>query len=98
MTKVAYAKYLESPHWKAFRARVLCNRPQRCEQCAVVGEPLELHHLTYERLGAELETDVQLLCRICHGSHHFDKIEAPKENAFNLGVMERGRRNRWKYA
>jgi hypothetical protein len=25
-----------------------------------------LHHLTYERLGAELDSDVQVLCSTCH--------------------------------
>lgn len=92
MTKSSYAKYLESPHWRSFRASVLCSRPQRCQQCSVVGEPLELHHDTYERLGTELEADVRLLCRICHGSQHFDKIESPKESAFSLGRIEHGRR------
>jgi 5-methylcytosine-specific restriction endonuclease McrA len=96
MTKATYQRYLESPHWRSFRARVLCNRPRRCEQCGVVGEPLELHHHTYERLGAELESDVRLLCRICHGSKHIDKLSEPLESAFNIAGMERGRRNGWR--
>ena len=100
MTKASYARYLRSPHWRSFRARVLCNRNYACEQCGLRGdwaiEPLEVHHTTYERLGAELDTDVRLLCRICHGSQHLDKLKAPIESAFNIAGMERGRRSRWK--
>lgn len=96
MTKGTYQLYLQSPHWRSFRARVICNRPRRCEQCGVVGEPVELHHTNYERLGAELDTDVKILCRICHGSQHFDKLEAPKDSAFNLVSMERGRTSLWR--
>lgn len=31
---------------------------------------LEVHHLNYERLGAELDEDLELLCKRCHTIEH----------------------------
>jgi hypothetical protein len=32
---------------------------------------LEVHHLTYERLGQERDEDLQLLCQSCHAGAHW---------------------------
>ena len=31
---------------------------------------LDVHHLTYERLGREKDEDLRVLCRACHGDEH----------------------------
>jgi len=38
----------------------------RCERCWERTRRLEVHHLTYERFGRELLTDLQGLCKPCH--------------------------------
>jgi hypothetical protein len=38
----------------------------RCERCNKRTRYLEVHHLTYERFGRELLTDLQGLCKPCH--------------------------------
>jgi hypothetical protein len=40
-------------------------RGERCERCGYAHE-LQLHHKTYERLGRELISDLEVLCHQCH--------------------------------
>lgn len=65
-----YWEYICSQHWKgvkrAYRASAL---PQDCDFC---GDPkVDLHHKTYERLGAERLDDILPLCHRCHCMVHF---------------------------
>lgn len=60
-----YADYLQSPHWKALRARVLRRDDGICQGC-LVNRATEVHHLTYERRGREMAFDLVSLCRTCH--------------------------------
>lgn len=64
-----YQHYLTTQHWENVRSRKLGQAGYRCEKCNR-GEPLEVHHLTYDRLGEELMDDLQVLCRICHSREH----------------------------
>lgn len=60
--------YRLSPHWARRRAVL---RKKACERCGHDKvQHLQVHHLTYARLGRELETDVATLCRDCHKSAH----------------------------
>lgn len=106
-----YREYLESPHWRQVRSRILARAQEHCEQCGYfcgevedVLEPavfdervevlrengigpcevcgyycryrstednsgrvwLEVHHLTYERVGRERDDDLVALCCYCH--------------------------------
>jgi 5-methylcytosine-specific restriction endonuclease McrA len=36
----------------------------------------DIHHTTYERVGAEKEEDVQVLCRPCHKATHGKMVAA----------------------
>lgn len=68
-----YQEYIVSNAWKAKRVSILEKR-QRCQRCGLLrnlckffyGRDLNLHHLTYERLGHELDSDIQVLCVACH--------------------------------
>jgi hypothetical protein len=64
-----YDDYLRAPHWRQVRARYRASdQPQDC-MCGET-EGLHLHHLTYERLGAEALTDLTPLCPTCHAMIH----------------------------
>ncbi len=71
-----YAAYLASEQWRAIRNRVLCRDDFKCQRCGDGGRTekmtayLEVHHITYERRGAELLEDLVTLCRRCHGWVH----------------------------
>ena len=65
-----YQLYLQSARWKAFKLNVLSKRGARCEDCGDATHRVQIHHLTYIRLGAELDTDVKVLCDPCHQKRH----------------------------
>ncbi len=65
-----YDAYLGSPEWRARREKILVRSKRICEMCG--SEPAtDVHHLTYERVGEELDTDLLGLCRGCHDTIHF---------------------------
>ena len=64
-----YREYLGSWDWLWTRKRALHRAGYRCERCRSA-EHLEVHHLTYERLGHERDEDLEVLCRDCHAVHH----------------------------
>jgi hypothetical protein len=52
-----------------------------CEACGENPAKL-LHHVTYERYGHELLTDVLGVCRECHGKFHPQKIKRPDHGCY----------------
>lgn len=64
-----YNAYLQGEHWKLMRR---LRREVDNEQCAVCGckDKLNVHHKTYERIGAEKLGDLITLCYECHGKYH----------------------------
>lgn len=69
-SKLAYADYLQTPHWQHLRRRMLAVAGYRCQRCGGSGLRLDVHHLTYDHLGLEPEADLQVLCFVCHGAEH----------------------------
>lgn len=70
-----YRTYLESEAWRERKQALFNARGRRCERCGVrAGQRydnlkpiiLHVHHLTYIRLGHELDSDLQILCGPCH--------------------------------
>ena len=57
------------PNWSTTRARVYGRRPRRCAACRSC-QHIDLHHLTYERWGKELDDDLIPLCHDCHAAVH----------------------------
>lgn len=62
-------EYLRSEHWQATRHAALGRARFRCERCGT-DRRLHVHHLTYVRLGAELDEDLEVLCISCHYAEH----------------------------
>jgi hypothetical protein len=67
--------YLKSNSWLKFRAMILYERSHTCQKCGKKRLPFQLnvHHLTYARVGHERREDVQLLCIWCHAKEHGGK-------------------------
>jgi 5-methylcytosine-specific restriction endonuclease McrA len=61
--------YLRSEHWLRTRHAALKRADHRCQVCNG-DQALDVHHRTYERLGAELPGDLTVLCRDCHALFH----------------------------
>lgn len=76
--RLSYADYLNTDHWRALRERKLLRSGRLCQSRPICifeaydSEPrkLDVHHLTYVRLGRELESDLIVLCRYCHANEH----------------------------
>ena len=64
-----YADYLRSAHWQDKRAGAIRRAGGRCERCGRAGR-LDVHHITYARLGCEADGDLVALCRACHEVMH----------------------------
>ena len=71
-----YRQYVieNSPEWQSKKQQKYCENKKfnggkiYCELCYTERPILgfDVHHLTYERLGRELLSDLQVLCHDCH--------------------------------
>ena len=80
-----YDKYLESEHWQAIREHVLAQQVEMhghkfCVQCSGTSAELHVHHLTYERLGKELLSDLTIICQPCHDKLHLRDAQSRTRN------------------
>jgi len=64
-----YKDYLQSQHWQKKRKEAIAESGGRCMICGGTYN-LEVHHITYERLGNELTFDLACLCHECHKAVH----------------------------
>lgn len=55
---------------RSVRRWALERAEKRCQVCNTDERTLHVHHRTYERVGAELPTDLIVLCDACHGVFH----------------------------
>jgi hypothetical protein len=68
MTKTEYQQYLLSDHWLKQRLTAFQHYGNTCNRCDRFAT--DVHHRTYSRLGRELMSDLELLCRKCHEAEH----------------------------
>src|SRR4051812_24840716 len=61
--------YYASKWWQAQLDWYWRTYPHVCARCPQTNS-LQLHHKTYERLGRELDADLELLCKRCHHKLH----------------------------
>lgn len=69
LREMPYEQYLQTPEWKERRDAALATAKHRCQLCNGE-EKLAVHHRTYDRRGAELPSDLTVLCGDCHWTHH----------------------------
>lgn len=68
-TKINYDEYIRSNAWKSRRQQIIARCGGICEGCRKE-KMVHVHHLTYERLGDELLTDLEGVCFPCHQDRH----------------------------
>lgn len=71
---VNYYDYLKSPQWQTVRDAALKRANYQCEKCKSA-KNLEVHHITYKRLGYELPEDLIVLCKDCHENVHSEDLK-----------------------
>lgn len=66
-------RYMRSARWRVTRQRILDAHSGCCARCGVSREryKVDVHHLTYARLGGEEDADLLPLCYRCHGTIHY---------------------------
>lgn len=64
-----YVAYIASDDWRVARLSVLKRSNGVCERCNAK-KAKDVHHLTYDRLGHEVPTDLLAVCRECHDELH----------------------------
>jgi 5-methylcytosine-specific restriction endonuclease McrA len=66
---IRYNEYLETPEWAARRDAVLRRDNYLCRGCRI-NRAVQVHHLTYDRVGREPLFDLVSVCLACHESIH----------------------------
>ncbi|MCF6331040.1 MAG: HNH endonuclease [Sulfurimonas sp.] len=61
--------YLQSEDWHELKQKLKSLQGNKCCLCKSKNN-LNVHHITYERLGNEELSDLRLLCRKCHIRQH----------------------------
>jgi 5-methylcytosine-specific restriction endonuclease McrA len=74
-------EYLKSQKWKKMK-KFIHFRDGVCQLCGS-DKNLEVHHITYDRLGDENPDDLILLCRTCHQDIH-DALGYDRNKRYNL--------------
>jgi hypothetical protein len=69
-----YLAYLNSPGWRRTRNEALKRANYTCHRCGSRRD-LNVHHRSYERLGLELPSDLEVLCFGCHNEHHREEAK-----------------------
>jgi 5-methylcytosine-specific restriction endonuclease McrA len=77
--QLTYREYLKTDGWKRRRAKAIRRAKGRCEICKTKNR-IQVHHLTYARLGKESPNDLQVLCDNCHRNAHESDGKAISES------------------
>lgn len=73
-SEIDYYEYLKTEAWQAQRLRVFRRDGFKCVCCGAA-KNLDVHHITYKRLGAEELEDLATLCRTCHEKVHNGELQ-----------------------
>lgn len=86
-----YTAYINSPQWKRRCARAIARAGDRCQRCGFTkySRRLEVHHLTYARLGHERDEDLIVVCHECHVAADQERVQV-EERKQRRGPMAAG--------
>ena len=76
-----YTDYIKSDKWRARCNELRAKRGSICERCGS-DVWIEVHHLTYDRLGDELDDDLQIVCHACHPQVDKEREQREADRAF----------------
>jgi len=91
--RLFYSSYISSARWKNIRKLMIKHSSNRCTRCNTIRPNLELHHKTYERLGSERISDLEVLCVQCHEIADMERAIAGEERSREAlyDAIQRGR-------
>ena len=79
-----YQIYLTTKEWKKKSDDCKKLADYKCVKCSSV-KNLHAHHLTYDRIGEELQSDLQCLCLTCHEKEHGRTFKKKGINYLRIG-------------
>jgi 5-methylcytosine-specific restriction endonuclease McrA len=79
--KEHYEDYINSPAWTKKRTEKMIEAKYKCEECGAsrMDIYLQVHHLSYDRLGREEMRDLLVLCENCHKKKHHQLAKIREE-------------------
>ncbi len=91
-----YEAYLTTSEWRQRRDRALRIASWRCQSpnCSSKRQ-LQVHHRSYDRIGIELDQDLEVLCDRCHRRKHTKALEASELGIYLKLVREAQRLNQF---
>ena len=69
MKYMAYQDYLNTRHWERTKAALYTRQAKQCARCGSLVS-VQVHHLSYDRVGREELSDLEPLCASCHALEH----------------------------
>tara|TARA_R110000824_G_C14926489_1_gene648253 strand:+ start:397 stop:687 length:291 start_codon:yes stop_codon:yes gene_type:complete len=73
-----YDDHIGSRYWNEIRQRILKRSDGKCEKCGKMWR-LQIHHINYDRVGRELDSDLLAVCQPCHRAiHGIDSPDSPQ--------------------
>ena len=97
--KYVYDRYISSQRWRDKRERALESAHYKerywCQDCGwdFPKDQLEVHHLTYERLGREKDSDLIVVCSRCHQKQ--DKLRAKRGREKSSSALYEAQLDGW---
>ena len=93
-----YDDRLRRADWlEEIRPRIIERARGRCERCKCRTDDWEVHHLNYDRLGCERDSDLQALCPACHPAADAERRAAAYADALERAeaALEEARFRGW---
>jgi 5-methylcytosine-specific restriction endonuclease McrA len=87
--RAKYREVVNSSRWKKLRQKFIERQDSKCLRCGWCkvawdkSRNLELHHKTYDRLGEERESDLELVCSVCHELADVQRARESRKRAEN---------------
>lgn len=88
---IPYAVYLRTSYWKRMRVKILQRDGGKCVRCGKAA--VQIHHLTYARLGREDDQDLVSVCGTCHQDVHHIGIRLPTPKRIKTSKKKRKKLN-----
>jgi len=84
--KIKYKIYIQSKERKDKRIKFINKYKNVCQCCKqeFLNDKLNVHHHTYKRVWEELDSDLTVVCLLCHHDIHFKNNRKVKLNEYEL--------------
>lgn len=86
-----YRNFYLRTGWWMYLSQLVRETRINCELCSNWDREMNVHHLTYDRLGEERQTDLLLLCAECHVQVEYSDRPLAVDFKSPMGQILRGK-------